>query len=654
MICRGLFTLLCCALAGCASTQDESWKGSVRQLISQGQYDRAIQLAESHLTTDDEPERNAALSLIFGARIGQLKRTGNLKTIQRAISNRQILGQLEDRRHLPETQDRLREEIIHRAGFDEGISPAGPALKKQLQSRIPLLDLQQAEVSTLFKKLFGEANINILADPAVIKGKRVTISAKDISVAEVLEHLATIHGFHYRFRERSVLVRSAGEPSFLTRTYRLHRGLAEFDQSSTFNSLGDLGLLVSVARGSIGGGSDSSGGDSNSSLFADRSSTANQQSRRGANQPGDERGNRSFIDLLVERLPELVEWPKGSTAYLDRRNNLLVVRGTPATLHQVGTLLKSIDENAPQILIEVRYLEVASDQTVDLGVEWTLDRRFEGPVLDPDLRGDAAASGPSKSEGEVSTRSGTFFGLPSFVGGSTNGGTLRVVGIFDETVVDALVYALNRVEGTETLASPQVIASNNSRAQIAIVRNLTFVERFEIVPGTTSQTQESVVNTPTTVRAVINDSNFTGVLLNVKPSVGADGHSLHIVLQPVIRDQVGEIIIERGAIIVDNGREVSTPALTRPILETRLVTTQLTIEDGATVVLGGLMTARDVKREEKIPVLGDLPGVGFLFRRTTTIKQKRNLLIFVRARIINPTGGRYKSAAKPNGKKKTP
>ena len=127
----------------------------------------------------------------------------------------------------------------------------------------------------------------------------------------------------------------------------------------------------------------------------------------------------------------------------------------------------------------------------------------------------------------------------------------------------------------------------------------------------------------------------------MKPSVGADGRSVHIVLQPVIRDQVDEIVIDNGAIIVDAGQEVSTPQLTRPIIETRLINTQLTIEDGATIVIGGLVTARDAQTTQKVPFLGDLPGIGAAFRRDTTSNQKRNLLILLTARILNPAGGEY-------------
>ncbi len=630
---RTLAVLAAALLAGCAS--DEPWRAEVKELITQGRYDQAIELAGQHVQSPDEPERQSALSLVFGAKLAQLKRVVELKAIEEAITGQRMLGQVADRRILPETLDRPRRAIVRPTGFEAPIETAGPDLAAKLRKRVPLLALEGAEVSTIFARLFEETGVNLLVDPAVVSGKRITLSVKDATVSEILEHVAEVHQFRYAFRENSVLVHGADSPTLLTRTYRLAQGLAEFDQSTSFNSLNDLGLIVSVTQGSIGGGRGEGGGQ----IFGE--GAARSAATRALDVPGDELGSRSFLDQLLAKLPRLVDWPEGSEAYLDRQNNLLIVRATPRALEQLDEILGSFDAQAPQILIEARYLEIASSLDLDLGVEWLVDRRFEGPVLDPNLRTDVNASGPTKGDDEVATRSGSFFGLPAFVGGGTTGSNLRVVGIFDDTVIDALVYTLSRDEATNTLAAPHILAANNSRAQIGIVRNLTFIESFDIVPGQVSQTQESVVSTPTTVRAVVNDSNYTGILLNVKPSVGADGRSVHIVLQPVIRDQVDEIVIDNGAIIVDAGQEVSTPQLTRPIIETRLINTQLTIEDGATIVIGGLVTARDAQTTQKVPFLGDLPGIGAAFRRDTTSNQKRNLLILLTARILNPAGGEY-------------
>ncbi|RMG08645.1 MAG: hypothetical protein D6731_21440 [Planctomycetota bacterium] len=365
------------------------------------------------------------------------------------------------------------------------------------------------------------------------------------------------------------------------------------------------------------------------------------RNRRNADEPGDEEGNRSFLDLLVERLPELVDWPEGCQAYLDRKSNVLVVRAPAATLEQVQEVLDEIDVDPPQILIETHYLEVEVDTGLDLGVEWSHDRRFDRPAVDANLQTDPAASGPLKGEPSLLSQGASFFGLPGAVGGGVSGSQFEVLGIFDESIIKALIYTLSTQKSTNQLAAPRVIATNNSRAQIAIVRNLSFIDRFEIVQGTVSQTQETAVTTPTSVRAVVNDSNFTGVLLNAKPSVGADGKTVHVVLQPVIREQVDEIQLDNGAIVVDGATEVSTPPLTRPILETRLTTTQLSIEDGAWIVLGGLMTARESTRSEGLPFLEDIPLLGYLFKREVREQVKRNLLIFVTARIVNPAGGRY-------------
>lgn len=632
---RAVYLSLLVVTAGCAAFAPEpNWQREVKRLLDLGHYDRAIELATDKAQSAEEPERNAALSLLFGARVAQLQRLRGIAQIEDALTAERLLLDVSRYRKLPETAELDRAAITHRAGFDEGFDFTRPELRAKLAARVSSLELDGAELGLVFRQLFADTGINILVDPEVVAGKRITLSVKDASVAEILEHVAQVHGLHYQLRDASVLVRAAGQVELVTRAFRLRRGLAEWDQSSAFNSLGDLGLLVGANQAAGGGG----GGPARAPAPAG-----------GVIAPGDELGSRSFLDLLVARLPKLVEWPPAAEIYLDRQHNLLVVRSSPASLTQIGKLLDQVDGEQPQILIETRYLEVATDDAVDLGAEWTVDRRFNDPVLGTDAAGNVAlagSAGPRSGDLSANTRGRSFFGLPT-VGGVTTGSELSLVGVFNETVIEAVVYALSRLETTNTLATPHVIAANNSRAQIAIVRNLAFIESFEIIPGQVSQTDNTVLTTPTTVRAFVNDSNYTGVLLNVKPSIGADGRTIHIVLQPVIREQVDTITIDNGAIIVDNGVEISTPPLTRPILETRLTTTQLSIADGATIVLGGLVTARDVVAENKVPVLGDIPGLGWLFRRQTTTRQKRNLLIFVTARIVNPQGGGYRDPPTP-------
>ncbi len=145
---------------------------------------------------------------------------------------------------------------------------------------------------------------------------------------------------------------------------------------------------------------------------------------------------------------------------------------------------------------------------------------------------------------------------------------------------------------------------------------------------------EGVASSETEVAlvATINDRNFTGIVLDVTPSVGRDTDRVHLRIQPVIRDQVDSITISSGAVV----EGVETPAITRPIIETRYLDTQLVIPIGATAVLGGLKRAVERTDVTAVPYLHRIPLLGRLFRRETTRREERNLVILVTARLASP------------------
>ncbi|RMG10834.1 MAG: hypothetical protein D6731_16690, partial [Planctomycetota bacterium] len=239
----------------CACSAPAHWRETVRDMIEDGRYEEAMALSKEHSHSSDERERHAALSLLFGARLAQLERIRDLRKLEKLVTTGSLLDEVDEAMTQPETEDRSREEIVRRHGFDQPLDTAGPELRRKLEARVPSLRLRRAELSAVFEELFEATQTNIVADPAVIASKTITLTARDIPVVDVLEHVAAVHDLHYELRENSVLVRGPGRPVFLTRTYRLRRGLSEFDQSSTFDSLGDLGLLSSTARttGGVGG-----------------------------------------------------------------------------------------------------------------------------------------------------------------------------------------------------------------------------------------------------------------------------------------------------------------------------------------------------------------------------------------------------------------
>src|SRR5207253_10611930 len=156
-----------------------------------------------------------------------------------------------------------------------------------------------------------------------------------------------------------------------------------------------------------------------------------------------------------------------------------------------------------------------------------------------------------------------------------------------------------------------------------------------------------VVVTPTTPQDW--ETRNTGVTLEVEPVVGGDGMTIDLNLVPQVVEFEGFInygspinavgVSTVGGVITRSVPIELTPnVINQPVFSTRKVTTSVSVWDGQTVVLGGLMREDVQKTEDKVPILGDIPLVGRAFRTNTEQHTKKNLVIFVTARIVTPAG----------------
>jgi general secretion pathway protein D len=129
-----------------------------------------------------------------------------------------------------------------------------------------------------------------------------------------------------------------------------------------------------------------------------------------------------------------------------------------------------------------------------------------------------------------------------------------------------------------------------------------------------------------------------GVEMTVTPNVENDD-TISLILEPRVTEFEGFVEYGGPSVALQDGTTVTVPAgFYQPIFSTREITTEVTVYDGATVVMGGL-TRDEVKTvNDKVPVLGDIPGLGRLFRSEGESRQKRNLLIFVTANLVSPGG----------------
>ena len=240
---------------------------------------------------------------------------------------------------------------------------------------------------------------------------------------------------------------------------------------------------------------------------------------------------------------------------------------------------------------------------------------------------------------------------------------MTLAGIFTDPQFQLAIRALNQKKGVDLLSAPRVTTRSGQKATIEITRNFRYPTEFDPpqIPqqvgaqggggvtiggvggaGGAGQPQNFPV-TPTTPTSF--ETQKVGVTLEVEPTIGPDGYTIDMQLTPQVVEFEG--FINYGSPIQTTSLNalgqpvvnIVTPnVINQPIFSTRTVTTNVSIYDGSTVVLGGLIREDVQKVEDKVPLLGDLPMVGRLFRSSVDQHIKRNLMIFVSARLLTPSG----------------
>jgi general secretion pathway protein D len=231
-------------------------------------------------------------------------------------------------------------------------------------------------------------------------------------------------------------------------------------------------------------------------------------------------------------------------------------------------------------------------------------------------------------------------------------GIFSLAGVFTQPQFQVVIRALNQKKGVDLLSAPKVTTKSGQRAVIEIVREFRYPTTFTPpqVPsitggGVAGGTVTIEVVTPTTPQTF--ETRNTGVTLEVEPVVGPDGITIDLNLVPQVVEFEG--FINYGSQIFGvnpnaiGGATVPRIVLTdnvinQPIFSTRKVNTSVSVWDGQTVVMGGLMREDVQKTEDRTPIIGDIPIVGRLFRTNVDQHIKRNLVIFVTARLVNPAG----------------
>ena len=265
-------------------------------------------------------------------------------------------------------------------------------------------------------------------------------------------------------------------------------------------------------------------------------------------------------------------------------------------------MLDDLDKRRAQVLIQAAIVEVSGSNAEQLGVQWAAGNPQAGVGLVNFNNAGASLTGLATA---FATNDFTQAGLGN--GAAFGLGTSKTNSNGDRSFYGALIQALSSVTDANLLSTPSIMTLDNQEAKIVVGQNVPFIT------GSTGTSGSGVSNPFTTI-----ERQDVGITLKVTPTI-TDGGTVRLDVQQEVSSVVPSVDGINSSDIITNKRSIETSILA---------------DDGQTIVLGGLVQDDVTKSVSKVPYLGDIPGIGFLFRSTSDTRTKRNLLVFLQPTIV--------------------
>ena len=363
-----------------------------------------------------------------------------------------------------------------------------------------------------------------------------------------------------------------------------------------------------------------------------------------------------------------VPWPDGSTVQHMPSIGKLVVLNTEKNLATLESVLAVLNVTPKQVEIEVRFVEVMQSDLDSLGLEWTLNDDWEIA----DMKADASL--PAAARRRISMKSGSINSGFNYLNNNTaeainNGAAVAdnlatFTSILTNPELSVVLHMLSNRQNTDLLSAPKVVSQAGSKATIKVVTEYIYPTEYDVEMLESSSGNNDNGNNATTYSgAVVEPQSFqmreVGVILEVTPEVTPDGSMINLTLAPSVVSEptwknygsTYPVSTATGTDLLGNQTyqtEYVQLPMEQPFFPVRSVATSVQIYNGATVVMGGMITEARYTNEDKIPFLGDIPLLGQLFRYKYEQSEKRNLLLFVTARLVDPAGREVKDITTDN------
>lgn len=445
---------------------------------------------------------------------------------------------------------------------------------------VDTLQLKDMDIRDVFKLLSEKTGINIIAGQGI--SGQVTIYLKNVKLKDVLRIVLGANNLAYAVEDGVVHVMPAQEferrfgtifgGDIQTKVVKLYY-TDTVDMVSMLNQVKSTsGKLIAEAR-------------SNTLILMD--SAAQIELMEKFIKEVDVPITTKVFELSYAKVKDVAEkidgalLSKSGSVKFDEPSNKLIVSDTPQKVEQISKIIAAFDIKRQQVLIEAKIVQVVLSDQTQLGVDWEgVVRRYH----DLDVR--------------------SHFDI---LDSADRSGTLSIGTLADDNY-SVLIQALSSVGNTNILSSPRITTINGQEAKILVGSTEPYVTSTTTTPS----------SGPTTTAESVNFIEV-GIKLYVTPQIHKDNF-ITMKLKP-------EVSSVTRTLKTSNNNTI-------PVVDTSEAETTVTVKDGVTIVIGGLIKDEKIVSNNKVPLLGDIPVVGGAFRNTDDLKRKTEIVLFLTPRII--------------------
>ncbi|EIJ6617732.1 pilus (MSHA type) biogenesis protein MshL [Vibrio parahaemolyticus] len=445
------------------------------------------------------------------------------------------------------------------------------------------------EARSFFASLVKGTEYSVAIHPAV-QGN-ITVNLSDVTLDEVLSVVQNMYGYDVMKSGKVIQVYPAG-----MRTVTIPVDYLQFKRSGRSLTSIVTGSVTSAGTSNSGGSSDSSdSSDSNNSNNGNDSSTTSTGGTRI-----ETITESDFWPMLQQAVANLIGSGKGQSVVVTPQAGVITVRAFPDDIREVREFLGVSQERMQrQVILEAKILEVTLSDGYQQGINWSNLSTSIGNSGSIIVNRPASALPPLDAIGTL-------------LGGQTN------VTISDGNF-EAVLNFMSTQGDLNVLSSPRITAANNQKSVIKVGTDQYFVTELSSNAGNgeNSNAVPEVELTPF----------FSGISLDVTPQIDNKGNVfLHV--HPAVIEVTEEV---KQLNLGGQFQNIQLPLAKSSIRESDSV---IRAKDGDVVVIGGLMKQQNVEQVSKVPFLGDVPALGHLFRNTSNVTQKTELVILLKPTVV--------------------